>query len=99
MIPPCLEIGSQLLMTDTALHPASALLCCAGRRRPVRVVGVAGGDDLAARLRASGLWEGAVVELIGKAPFGDPLLFALHGFRIALRRDEAARVSVVPETP
>lgn len=84
-------------MTDTVAPPNSAPLCCAGRRRPVRVVGIAGADDLADRLRASGLWEGAVVELVGKAPFGDPLLFALHGFRLALRRDEAARVAVVPE--
>lgn len=54
---------------------------------------VAGDDALAHRLRASGLWPGTLVESIGRAPFGDPLLFRLHGFRLALRRSEAARVT------
>jgi ferrous iron transport protein A len=54
---------------------------------------VAGDDALAHRLRASGLWPGTLVEVLGRAPFGDPLLFRLHGFRLALRRNEAARVT------
>lgn len=58
------------------------------------VVHVAGNDDLAARLVASGLWPGAVLEWITCAPFGDPLLVRVHGFRLALRRSEAARVRV-----
>ena len=61
----------------------------------MRVVGVDGEDTLARRLRASGLWDEAVVEVVGAAPFGDPLLVELHGFRLALRRSEAARVRVV----
>lgn len=62
----------------------------------LRVVGIAGDDVLAQRLRASGLWDGTEIELLGKAPFGDPLLFKLHGFRLALRGNEAARVLVAP---
>ena len=54
---------------------------------------VLGDDALAQRLRASGLWAGTIVEVLGRAPFGDPLLFRLHGFRLALRRNEAARVT------
>ena len=54
---------------------------------------VAGDDALAHRLRASGLWPGTLVETLGRAPFGDPLLFRLHGFRLALRRNEAARIT------
>lgn len=59
------------------------------------VVGVDGDDALAQRLDAAGLWPGVRVQKIGKAPFGDPLLFRLHGYRLALRRAEAARVRVV----
>ncbi|MBL8754303.1 MAG: ferrous iron transport protein A [Planctomycetes bacterium] len=59
------------------------------------VVAVAGDDDLARRLTAHGLWPGAVVERLRHAPFGDPVLFRLHGFRLALRRTEAERVTVV----
>jgi Fe2+ transport system protein FeoA len=58
------------------------------------VVAVTGGDALAARLEASGLWPGARVEWLARAPFGGPLLVRVHGFRLALRADEAARVQV-----
>ncbi len=77
--------------TAEAATPASRI---AERGIPFTVVGVAGGDELAARLQAAGLWEGAVVELIQRAPFGDPLLFRVHGYRLALRVVEAARVLV-----
>ena len=64
------------------------------------VVEVTGADALAHRLAACGLWPGARVEWIGRAPFGDPLLFRLHGYRLALRRSEAERVLVrVVEVP
>ena len=59
------------------------------------VVAVDGEDAIAKRLASAGLWAGVQVERIGRAPFGDPLLFRLHGYRLALRRDEAARVRVV----
>jgi ferrous iron transport protein A len=61
----------------------------------VVVAGVEGDDSLAHRLRAAGLWDGARVMLAGRAPFGDPLLFRLHGYRLALRCGEAQRVTVV----
>ena len=72
-------------MLDLASAPAGATLI---------VVSVAGDDALARRLTASGLWPGVPVERIGRAPFGDPLLFRLHGYRLALRRSEASRVQV-----
>lgn len=65
----------------------------AGRR--YRVEAVDGDDALGRRLIAAGLWPGAAVERLAGAPFGGPLLFRLHGFRLALRREEAARVRVV----
>lgn len=58
------------------------------------VVLVTGDDALARRLAAAGLWPGARLERIASAPFGDPLLFRLHGYRLALRRTEADRVEV-----
>jgi Fe2+ transport system protein FeoA len=58
------------------------------------VAAVYGGDALAERLHASGLWAGAAVERLATAPFGGPLLFRVHGFRLALRRSEARRVEV-----
>jgi Fe2+ transport system protein FeoA len=69
-------------------------LAAIGRRQRVRVVAVTGDDDLARRLGDQGLWPGVAVELVTSAPGGDPLLFVLHGYRLALRCDEAARVLV-----
>ncbi|MFT4839650.1 MAG: glucan 1,3-beta-glucosidase [Planctomycetota bacterium] len=59
------------------------------------IVAVDGDDAISERLAASGLWVGAVLEHITSAPFGDPMLFRVHGYRLALRRSEAQRVRVV----
>jgi Fe2+ transport system protein FeoA len=71
----------------------SLVAIAAGRR--YRVTAVAGDDALAHRLVACGLWPGATVERLGHAPFGNPLLVRVHGYRLALRTNEAARVSIV----
>ena len=61
-----------------------------------RVTGVAGGDDVSLRLLEMGLTPGAVVRLLGTAPLGDPLELEVRGYRLSLRRSEAARVDVDP---
>lgn len=61
-----------------------------------RVTGVAGGDDISLRLLEMGLTPGAVVRLLGTAPLGDPLELEVRGYRLSLRRSEAARVDVDP---
>jgi len=60
----------------------------------VRIADVAGEDAVAIRLMEMGLTEGEEIELIGVAPLGDPLEFAVRGYRISLRRTEAERVLV-----
>ncbi len=77
----------------TAVADAFSLAKAASGQR-LEVVEVVGNDALAVRLVASGLWPGAAIEWIAQAPFGDPLLFRLHGYRLALRRSEAERVLV-----
>ena len=59
-----------------------------------RVVAVVGEDGPSQRLRDLGFWPGVEIEVILRAPFGDPTVYRLQGYRIALRRDEAARVEV-----
>lgn len=78
---------------DAASSPRPLSLCLPSRR--YRVVAIAGDDAVAERLHASGVWIGALIERLARAPFGDPLLFRVHGFRLALRASEAARVMVV----
>ena len=58
------------------------------------VVRIEGDDAIARRLNDLGFWPGTLVELVRKAPFGDPLELALRGYRLALRKREAARIVV-----
>ncbi len=60
------------------------------------VVRVDGGDVLARRLIDHGFWPGTRVDVVRRAPFGDPIQYRLRGFRLALRKSEAARVFVCP---
>jgi ferrous iron transport protein A len=59
-----------------------------------RVVEIAGDDAASVRLLEMGLTPGTEVKLIGRAPLGDPLELELRGYRLSLRRLEAARVLV-----
>ena len=61
-----------------------------------RVEAVQGEDALVQRLMEMGLLEGEEVEVIGFAPFGDPMEIRLRDYRLSLRRNEAARVRVTP---
>src|SRR3954465_9675000 len=56
---------------------------------------VEGGDALGQRLLEMGLLKGEPVEVLGFAPFGDPMEVRLRDYPLSLRRREAARVRVV----
>src|SRR5205085_1642178 len=58
------------------------------------IMEVEGGDALGQRLLEMGLLEGEPVEVLGFAPFGDPMEVRLRDYRLSLRRREAARVRV-----
>ena len=60
----------------------------------VRVAGVQGSDDVAVRLMEMGLIPGTELVVLGTAPLGDPLELEVRGYRLSVRRSEAARVSV-----
>lgn len=59
-----------------------------------RIVEVQGQDALAQRLMEMGLLEGEEVAVVGVAPLGDPIELRLTGYRLSLRRAEAARILV-----
>ncbi|HEV3259085.1 MAG TPA: ferrous iron transport protein A [Gemmataceae bacterium] len=65
-----------------------------GQRATVEAV--EGSDSLVQRLLEMGLLEGEEVEVVGLAPFGDPMEIRLRDYRLSLRRREAARVLVRP---
>jgi ferrous iron transport protein A len=61
-----------------------------------KVVNVSSTDGIGVRLLEMGLVPGVEVQLLGTAPLGDPLEFELRGYRLSLRKAEAARVEVQP---
>ena len=58
------------------------------------VARIAGDDEISIRLMEMGLTPGVELKLVGVAPLGDPLELELRGYRLSLRRSEAARIEV-----
>jgi Fe2+ transport system protein FeoA len=55
-------------------------------------------ERLASRIMALGFVPGTRVEVVRKAPLGDPVQFELRGSRISLRASEARHVLVERES-
>ena len=62
-----------------------------------QVVAIRGDDAVSRRLADLGFWPGTTVSVQFRSLFGGPRAYRLHGYRLALRRDEAARVEVAAE--
>ena len=60
-----------------------------------QVIHVDGADEISLRLMEMGLVPGTEFTLLGAAPLGDPLELEVRGYRLSLRKSEAARVEVV----
>ena len=58
------------------------------------VLRIDGMDEVSLRLLEMGLTPGVEVRLLGMAPLGDPLELELRGYRLSIRRSEAARVEI-----
>lgn len=66
--------------------------------RVLSVNAIGSADAIAERLRELGFVEGEPVRIVAAGPLGgEPLLVQVGFTRFALRKAEAARVSVVPE--
>ena len=59
-----------------------------------RVVNVVARGEIGQRILEMGVTPGADIRLVGTAPLGDPLAFEVRGYRLSLRRAEAALVEV-----
>ena len=62
--------------------------------QPVRVTGIRGGGPMTYRLMEMGLIEGAQVEVVGRAPLGDPLHLRLGDYQLSVRSDDAELIEV-----
>jgi ferrous iron transport protein A len=59
-----------------------------------RVVDVDARGEVGQRILEMGVTPGVTVRMVGAAPLGDPLAFEVRGYRLSLRRAEAALVAV-----
>ncbi len=59
-----------------------------------QVVDISGEDNTSLRLLEMGLTPGVEVTVVSAAPLGDPVEIELRGYRLSIRRNEAARVVV-----
>lgn len=59
-----------------------------------RIVEIEGDDAISVRLMEMGLIEGEEIQMIGRAPLGDPTEYRVRGYRLSLRSTEARRVRV-----
>jgi len=58
------------------------------------VVSVGGDNDLRRRLLEMGFCNGAQVEVLRRAPLGDPIEFRLRGYCLSLRDEQAKFVQI-----
>jgi ferrous iron transport protein A len=58
------------------------------------VVSVGGDRDIRRRLLEMGFCNGVPVEVIRRAPLGDPIEFRLRGYHLSLRDEQAKFVEV-----
>jgi ferrous iron transport protein A len=64
-----------------------------------RILSLNSTDGPGLRMLEMGLTPGAIVRLLGRAPFGDPLEIEIRGYRLSLRSNEAALANVLPLGP
>lgn len=63
-----------------------------------KVVGVTGNLETRRRLLEMGFTTGTEVHVLQRAPFGDPTVFVLRGYKVSLSGELQAFVSVSPVT-
>ena len=59
-----------------------------------RILDVSGEDGISIRLMEMGLTDGQEIEMLGRAPLGDPIEFEVRGYHLSLRSAEARRVII-----
>ena len=68
---------------------------CLQRGCMARVLSVGGETEFRRRLLEMGFCNGTCVEMIRRAPLGDPIEFRLRGYHLSLRDEQARHVQIV----
>lgn len=59
-----------------------------------RIVSIGGSGAVKRRIMDMGFTSGSRIEVIRRAPMGDPIEFRIRGYRISLRKEEAENIIV-----
>jgi len=59
-----------------------------------RIVSIGGSGAVKRRIMDMGFTTGSRIEVIRRAPMGDPIEFKIRGYRISLRKEEAENIIV-----
>ena len=60
------------------------------------IAGIVGDPAIARRLMELGLVSGTPVEVVRRAPLGDPVELRVREIHLSIRRSEASRIRVTP---
>jgi ferrous iron transport protein A len=60
------------------------------------IVGFLDPFPLKGRLRILGIHEGAEVEVVRRAPFGDPVEISVGTLHLALRKEDLKKIQIIP---
>ena len=88
-------------MIGSQRHPLPVIKCPTGETCSLnclepgkcgKVMEVSGDREFRRRLLEMGFCNGVAVELVRRAPFGDPIEFRLRGYCLSLRNEQARNV-------
>ena len=88
------DVGSLPAPAPVSRRAQVCPLNCLGTGCTGRVVSVSGEREFRRRLLEMGFCNGADVQVMGRAPLGDPVEFKLRGYCLCLREAQAACVLV-----
>ena len=91
-----IEMGFQKAQDQGS--PTSRPLADFGPREGGVVRAVEGSGPMFVRLLEMGFVPGVRVEVIKRAPLGDPIELRVHGYHVSLRRAEARHIQVSPQS-
>jgi ferrous iron transport protein A len=80
--------------TNVSGNVSACPLSAVGVGCQAKVVAVGGDTEVRRRLLEMGFCNGASIEVIRRAPLGDPIEFRLRGYHLSLRDEQAQFVQV-----
>ncbi len=66
----------------------------AEKGKKVKILTVLNQGGVTKRMAEMGLTRGSIVEIMGVAPFGDPIDIKIRGYQLSLRKEEASAIEV-----